>query len=377
MEEIKELVNLPLEQPESKPEQVEDVAVASEEEPVAGEEVKQGQEKEEKIPSIDDDLANIIKSEEKPQQTQEEEETYDKKFQSAPELRKELNRLHKLLKQKEEEIKKASEGIKYKEKLEEYEKRLKEYEDLIKTYDYQKSPEFKQKYYEPLEKAWKEALEEISDLTIVDDESGTERKVTAADLQKIISMPTKEAISFIKEKFGEDFTPILLQHRKNILDLTKRAQEAVEEYKKNYEKIAFENSQKVEKLWNNYNNEIVNKYPQFFSRENEEDKDAIDLLDKGYKLADMALNPPQELPLEQKVYLLAELRNRAAAFGKVAYKLIKMEEKVKSLENELKKYKSTNPTISRSATQSKSSFKLPSVEDDLRAIIGSSNKNLT
>src|SRR6185295_15933787 len=69
----------------------------------------------------------------------------------------------------------------YQEKLTAAEERIKRAEQELYFANYKEHPEFKSKYQEPYEQAWKRAMSELSELS-VDDGQGQKRRATPQDM---------------------------------------------------------------------------------------------------------------------------------------------------------------------------------------------------
>ncbi len=107
--------------------------------------------------------------------------------------------------------------------------KLKTYEDEIRFVSYEKSPEFEQQFNAPYEKAWKDATDELGQLT-VDDGAGGQRFVSAKDIQALTNMNLADAKKHAVAVFG-DFANEAMGHRKAIIDLYKKRSQAIDDAK--------------------------------------------------------------------------------------------------------------------------------------------------
>ena len=98
--------------------------------------------------------------------------------------------------------------------------------------------------------------------------------------------------------------------------------------------------EKIKTLWSDANKAWQEKFPKWFKPE-EGDEEANALLAKGYALADSAFSN-QGSP-EERVKIHAEVRNKAAAFPKVALRLKQARTRIKELETSLAAYEDSEP----------------------------------
>jgi hypothetical protein len=274
----------------------------------------------------------------------------------------------------------------YEDEIKRRDTRLEELEKEIRFVNYQKSEEFQQKYQKPYEEKWKQAMTDMSEVTVLGDD-GAERAVEAKDILELVNLPLKEAKSLAEQKFG-DFASDALQHRKDIRNLLDQQQKAIEAAKKEgveFEKkqtetqsAAFkETSEVIRKTWAEANDQAVAdpKYGAYF-KPVEGDEQGNQRLSKGFELADRAFseNPlaPNWSPEERKAIVQrhAAVRNRCAAFGRLVYQNQQKEARIAELEKQLGKYNSAEPARGGSApakagASSRSSAK-QSIFDELR-----------
>jgi hypothetical protein len=227
------------------------------------------------------------------------------------------------------------------------EKRYAELADEMRFLSYEKSPEYKDKWEKPLSDAFRSAYQDVSELTMLD-EDGAERAATAKDFDTLMRLPLNQAATKAKEWFGEA-GPEVLAHRRRIIDLNRARSEAVEKFRAEggeREKKFHEEHQarqtRLNSIWQETNKQAAEKFPKFFAPD-PADPEGNALLEKGYKLADMAFSGNNQLTPEQTVKLHAELRNRAAGFTRMAYRAKKLEARVAELETDLKAYKASEP----------------------------------
>lgn len=230
-------------------------------------------------------------------------------------------------------------------KLEAAEKRRTELEDHLRLVDYRKSSEFVDKYEKPYTEAWAGALKEIAELTVSDAEGNT-RPGNSQDLIALCNLPLGQAMAKAKEMFGE-LAPVVLAHRKSIRDLAD-AQAKAEGEAKNKSKEFFENREKqtraqaeqMQAQFRTLNDEAVKKYPQWFGPA-EGDEEGNKLLETGFKMADAAFSG--QLKPEDAVRLHSAIRNKAAGFDRLVYRLNKAQGRIQELQKELDGFKKSEP----------------------------------
>jgi len=283
------------------------------------------------------------------------------KPQKAAELRAAYEKSKETIKQKDAELGKIKadlEALKANasvrdeskllaEKLEASEKRRQELEKEIEFTNYQKSEDYQTKIEQPLIKAWSKAEKDLKELTI-EDEDGTSRAATVNDLLALVQMPLKEAWQRSKTLFGDAASEIMA-HRRVVGDLMDQQQETLKNAQANSETRLKEQSvqrlqqrEKLTKLWQDENKTWADKFPRWFQPEDGDEKGNA-LLAKGYDLADRAFSSNGNVPPEEKVKMHAEIRNKAAAFPRLALRLKEARERIKELEKTVGEYEASAP----------------------------------
>jgi len=98
----------------------------------------------------------------------------------------------------------------------------------------------------------------------------------------------------------------------------------------------------LNKLWTTLNEGAATKYPQYF-KPVEGDEKGNELLQKGFELVDKIFLDGGDLQPEEAIKLHSQVRNRAAAFGRLAFQNRTLTEKVAALEKELAQFKDSTP----------------------------------
>jgi hypothetical protein len=240
------------------------------------------------------------------------------------------------------------------------EKTNKELADEIRFVNYTKHPEFQEKYQKPYESAWKRAVAELSEISLIDEQTNQARTASAEDLLALVNLPLGKAREIANKTFGE-FADDVMAHRKEIRNLFEQQQQALENERKmgserekqRHEQMSQAQAQVqtlIKQTWEKENAEILKheKFGQFFAPV-EGDEEGNARLQKGYALVDKAFaaNPlDPKLTPEQRieaVRLHAAVRNRAAAFSRLTGRLTKLEAEKAALQKELDQYKSSTP----------------------------------
>lgn len=211
------------------------------------------------------------------------------------------------------------------------EKKLEAAEEFIRLHSYQHSEEFRTKYHEPWEAAWKKAAKQMSEIVVTDAASGQQRQATVQDMELLVNSPLGRARQIAEELFG-NFANDAMTMRQKIIDLYEVQRDAIENAKKTgverekseAERISKETAKlrdEVSKTWATANQEVVSheKYGHYF-RPREGDQEWNARLAKGTELVDRAfatLKPDfsGKEPRADIIKRHAVMRHRAIAFG--------------------------------------------------------------
>ena len=222
--------------------------------------------------------------------------------------------------------------------------------ETIRYVDYEKSPEFQDKFHKPWVSAYQEGVSEFIDLS-VPNEDGSTRKATKEEFDDIVTDPKLDSAIDKAEKLFQNATRAnqALEHRRKFIAASRAMEAAKAEYRTKgaeMEKQTAAQRSEMEKqeqsLWENHNKEWTEKNPQW-TKADEGDDEGAKKLELGYKAADMAFADTSHLTPEKRAKLFADTRNRAAAFGHVAYKLEKASARVAELEEKLKAFEESEP----------------------------------
>lgn len=254
------------------------------------------------------------------------------------------------------------------EKLTAAEKRAQEREDELRYVNYERSEEYQTKYFKPYVEAFNTARHKITSLDVVErtqpftDPTTGEvtarvvqkgRPATAEDFDAIALTPSdREARNLAKQLFGEDYT-IAMAQREKVHELNASRETAlVEQRTKGAERekqqleartrTQAENMKRNAELWTSANKEFAEKHPDWFT-DVEGDDVANQMLAKDIKTTDSLFGDVSQLPPEKVVRMHSEMRNRAAAAGKLAHLLTKTKARLAEVEAKLKGYEGSEP----------------------------------
>lgn len=248
------------------------------------------------------------------------------------------------------------------------EKRLQELEEEMRYTDYTKSDEFKVQYQQPFEKAWAEALQELDQYTIPNND-GTDRPANVNDLQRLLGLPTKQAYAEAEQMFGAGGGNAVMDYVRDIKNLWKKQTTAVDEMKakgterdkqrqEQHQAQTREVTEHITSTWHKANQEALSheRYGQYF-KPVEGDQEGNQKLAKGYEQADRAFAESPMAPgltKDQRQSIIerhAAVRNRSAAFGRLVHQNVTATARITALEAELATYKGSEPNRQPNAPQ--------------------------
>ena len=244
----------------------------------------------------------------------------------------------------------------HQEKFSAIEARNKELEDEIRHVNYSKSKEFAEQYQKPYEEAWVNAISDLKELVITNDD-GTSRAATAQDLIALSNMPLGQARATAKAWFGDSADDVMA-HRRTIRDLSDKQTKALEDSKthgsereqqRTAEMQAKQKARAEEaaKVWSQVNAEAIEKYEYLRPVEGETERN--EKLEKAQKFVDETLkkNPNSAKTVEERdAYLKAHaaLRNRAVGFSVLKHENVSLKAKVAELEKAIAEFQASEPS---------------------------------
>ncbi len=199
-------------------------------------------------------------------------------------------------------------------------------------------------------------------------ETGASRKGTQADWDALMAIQDEDAANrFISERFGHNAARITVL-RDKVLDLHGQMRAAVEDYRKQagqretqVKEFMGKQQKEISERWHAANAHAAEKWPQYFAPDAADPK-GNELLAQGTRLTDLAfgvLDPsefsklPQDiqakmvngqLPPAEKTLLHSAIRNRAAAYSRLIYKLTQAEAAIKERDEKLAGFEQSEPS---------------------------------
>lgn len=250
------------------------------------------------------------------------------------------------------------------EKVQAIEKRNQELENEIRYKDYSKSEEFKTKYEQPYNDAWKRAMADLKEVEVNTGEGV--RAIAATDLLELVNMPLARAREVARNAFGESAEDVLA-YRKEIKRLAEEQDNAltkarVEAGKREEAKtVEATTAQKVvadeiKTNWEKVKQTTLadKEYGKYFNPV-EGDEQGNQRLAKGMELAARAFsenpNDPR-LTAEQRAGIIkrhSAVYYRAAAFGRLVYQNSQKDATIAQLTKELQQFRASTPPTSGSS----------------------------
>lgn len=266
------------------------------------------------------------------------------------------------------------------------EARNKELEDEIRHVNYSKSKEFADQYQKPYEEAWVNAISDLKELVITNDD-GSSRAATAQDLIALANMPLGQARATAKAWFGDSADDVM-SHRRTIRDLSEKQTKALEASKtqgseRDQQRTAEMQAQQkaraeeTAKVWSQYNSEAVEKYDYLRPVEGETERN--EKLEKAQKFVDDTLkaninSAKTQEERDQIIRAHSALRNRAIGFSTLKHENVSLKAKVAELEKAIAEFQASEPTNGGPKSQPNGEF---DGGDEMGAAMGRLTKYLS
>jgi hypothetical protein len=252
-------------------------------------------------------------------------------------------------------------------KLADLEKKHNEVLSELQFANYERSPEYKEKYEKPYHDAFTRAHRDISELTVTEedrtqpaDENGKyptkERAAKPEDFDQIYQLPLGAATKLAAKKFGPEAVSIVMGHRATIRQAAEAAVNALNTWKessakrqKEMETQSIQTRERVAGLWTQVNADIKSKNKDLFD-ERPDDKEWNEALQKGTQMADAYFSDRSQQPVEQRVVFDAHVRNRVAAFPALVSRMRKLETQNAQLAKDLAAMRGSAPGAPGSAS---------------------------
>jgi flagellar motor protein MotB len=239
-----------------------------------------------------------------------------------------------------------------KEEIESIRKEREEAEREIQFLDYTKSREYAEKYQKPLTDAWTEALQDIDGIKIAEGD-GSERPADERDILALTKLPAGAAAVEAHERFGPSAS-VMLQHRANIVKLSRASQDAVKQFREEgarvqeeRAKIAKENESKIVQAFDGSIAALEESHPALFGKPTEAED--VGLFEQGHKLVEVAFKGRglENLPPDQRqnamVKAQANVAARARSYGPQRALNMRLERQVAELQEKLAKLTAAEP----------------------------------
>jgi hypothetical protein len=250
------------------------------------------------------------------------------------------------------------------EKFESEAKARKAIEDELRFVNYERHPEYKEKYQKPLTDSWNNGRAEMLDLKVLEKKNEMDevirpaRRATAEDFDAIMNLPTAQALDLIDDLFGQGAANhTAAAARKEVIGKVKAAEQALEDHRKNgseREKAALEAHGKLVKevgqMWDAHiKPEAVPDSHKAFILPKEGDAEGNAMLENGYKRYDEVANIDARNPhlsTEQRKEIIsraAAMRHRAASQPRLVHWLKQRDARIAELEESLKAFEASEP----------------------------------
>lgn len=222
------------------------------------------------------------------------------------------------------------------------EKRAKELEGELIARDYRKSPEFQREYQEKWQSAYEDAVADVGQLKIVDQEGAEPRMATRADFEKIrLAGGRVQQRTLARAMFPED-NDLVLNHINTLASIEKSAQDAIARKQASFETEQQQESQAYQSKYQEVDANLVAKYPNFFG-EDPAMPEATTEMQKGLDYVDKAMEQSVNAPVAERAALAATLRRWAGSFPRMVYVLNKKDAQIAELTERLAKFEATDP----------------------------------
>jgi len=238
------------------------------------------------------------------------------------------------------------------QQIAESKKEMERLQGELRASKFETTEDFKARYDKPIARLAARAKADVEQLPIIigkDEDTGEvkTRLATWNDMLELYNMPYGLAVGHVKRLFGDNYD-VVKDHLKALHDRMDEKQAALEDEKVNWQKRSQEEDAKrisereaISEMWERVNKDISAKNPEWYG-EDANDPEGNELLKEGYRLVDSAYNNPTLTP-QQKVILDANIRHKAAAFGRDQHRLMKLSSRVAELEEKLNGKKASAP----------------------------------
>jgi len=218
---------------------------------------------------------------------------------------------------------------------------------IVRYADYQKSPDFQEKFVKPYEDQWSKSLWEIGQLNITMAD-GNQRKATGQDVLALMNAPLEQLDELTEQWFPKSF-PRVVRHVEKLREMADAQNKALEDAKKGAEEFNKKRTTEAQSANANFSNSfkstsesLVSQYPKWFG-EDKEDAKGNEMLKKGFEFADSVFSANGNLSAEQRASRLAVVRAKAANHDRLVSRLKASESARVELEKKLAQYEESEP----------------------------------
>lgn len=215
------------------------------------------------------------------------------------------------------------------EKLATVEKERDQFKGEISALKQEESPEFKDRYKRPFDEAAAYAQQVIEQLA-VNNEDGTQRAGTFADLQTLFNQPIGKAGALARQMFGDD-APTVISHLNELHRLDHTYKVALKAERETWKTRQTEEQAKIaqqRQQWDTIRERVVKELAEKVDdyHDSPDDKELVEARTKGYELFDAAPKTQQEAAVK-----FAHVRHRVAAYGPMKLKVLRLEKELADL----------------------------------------------
>jgi len=235
------------------------------------------------------------------------------------------------------------------ERLATLEKQVEAKDAELRGLRHEASPEFKQKFEAPFNKAAERAKKFFETLDVADAETGTNRKGSMDDLvelTRLYAQAPNKAMAKAEQLFG-NAASLVMPHIGKLNDLEEEAKQAIAEEKASWKQRTTEEEAKsiaqreqLGKLYEDVKKQLGESVDDY--KDDPTDKELGKVREDAFKLFDEA---PKDL--QERVIKNAHIRHRFAALPVIKLKLLRAQKEISDLKSELETYKVEPPDPSR------------------------------
>lgn len=208
------------------------------------------------------------------------------------------------------------------------------------------SPEFKQKYDLPFQKAAAYAKRVIEQLSVTNPDTGESRPAKVEDFIEVYNLPYNKAIARAKELFGDGYQ-LVINHMTELQRLEYEKNLALEEEKSQWKQREdaerskhIQQQEEIVKISQKVRQELADSVDDY--HDDPTDKEAAKAREDAYALFDSKTDT-----IQQRIIKNNHIRHRFAAFGPMKLKILRLERQLAEKDAELKTYQNEPPDPSR------------------------------